>query len=105
MSILTEKRTWRREVLQPKAKQPRLTTEQIANVKRAVDFLTIRYGSPGALARAMGMSVRTMRYAPCGRHSVVRLAIGVAYVAGVKLDEITSGAWPRPGLCPMCGRG
>jgi hypothetical protein len=105
MSILTEKVTWRRE---PSAKQRQkrtretLTAAQQANVRRAISALRLRYGSAKVLAGMMGISAAAFWKARApSRQQSPRLALVVARVACVSVDDVLTGAWPA--VCQHCG--
>ena len=105
MAILTEKKTWRRE-LSPEAERiknlPRLTDQEKANVRRAIHFLRARYGTPSRLAEAMGITEANLeKLRSPSRPQTPRLAVIVARVAGVDVGDVISGAWPSE--CPTCG--
>jgi hypothetical protein len=104
MSILTKQKSWRREPM-PDLVGTSLTLDQQDNVRRAAAFLYARFRSWQALAKAMAMTEEGLRKALSKRRRItMRLAITFAYVAGVKVEQIASGEWPREGACPYCGR-
>lgn len=107
MSILRSKRTWKNPATeQRKLRKGALTPEQSDNVLRALRFLGKRYRTPAALAAALGVNVEAMwkARAPKRRKSA-RLALVVARVAGVGVDDVLAGKWPDGCECPHCGRG
>lgn len=106
MAILTERVTWRREA-SPKRARSGMTREAQANVMAALRVLCRRFGSWAALAEAMGTTKATLQTvrSPVGSRRIgAGLALRAARVAGVPVDDILTGAWPRPGACPCCGR-
>lgn len=106
MAILTKRETWRApKQLGPAKYTPDLSAEEHENVRRALHVLRRRFGSWAALAEAMGTKMKTVEHAG-GRHHKpsVAIALRVARLAGVPLEDVLSGAWPKPGACPMCGR-
>ena len=106
MGILYERKSWSKS-RPPNTTQRStdLTVEQQANAKATLRFLATRHGSARKLAEAMGAKVRTVRAALEVRGRVsAGLAVRVAKVAGVPLEDVLGGAWPPPGACPHCGR-
>ena len=106
MGILYERKSWSKS-RPPNTTQRStdLTVEQQANAKATLRFLATRHGSARQLAEAMGAKVRTVRAALEVRGRVsAGLAVRVAKVAGVPLEDVLGGAWPPPGACPHCGR-
>lgn len=104
MPVLTQRETWKR----PKTSArytPDLTPEEIDNVRRALKVLRTRFGGYAQLAEAMGAKVKTVETSVSRKSGPsVATALRAARVAGVPLEEILRGAWPKPGACPMCGR-
>jgi hypothetical protein len=82
-----------------------LTPEEYANVRLAIRFLRVRLGGAAKLATALRSKVKTIEKvcAVRGRPSAV-LAIRAARLAGVQVEDVLSGAWPKKGACPICGR-
>ena len=106
MTILTKREVWTRpRVIGPSRYTPDLTAEEQANVRRALQVLRRRFGSWAAVAEALHVKVETAKKGG-GTNSKpsVGLALRVTRVAGVPLEDILSGAWPKPGACPTCGR-
>jgi len=107
MAILREPTTWKKR---PRpADEPRhssdLTPNEQANVKKALAVLRIRFGSWAKVAAVMKSKVKTVEKAACssGKPSA-GLALRVARLAGAPMEDVLSGAWPKEGACPMCGR-
>ena len=105
MAILTERTSWKR-AKGPGRYTPDLTAEEIANARRALRVMLRRFGSWGAAADAMGAKAATLEAAVNERKGKpsVGLALRVARVVGVPLEDILAGTWPKEGACPMCGR-
>ena len=100
MSILEEKQTWRRPEAERRRPPNTLSQGQRDNVRRGLDSLRMRYGRSG-LAAQMGLTYNGMRKT-LKRPPTMRVAVLVAFVAGVSVDDMLSGAWPS--VCPTCGR-
>lgn len=106
MAILRERKTWKKE-RQPRAtdRLDRLTPEEEANVYAAMNVLRIRYGGMDGVAKAMGASKFAVQTAmQKGRRPTAGLALKAARLAGVPVEDVLTGAFPKPGACPMCGR-
>ena len=82
-----------------------LTPEERDNVRRAVRTLCRRYGSASALAVKLKAGRRSVERAmgPSGAPSM-SIVLRCARLAGVGVDDMLSGKWPKPGACPTCGR-
>jgi hypothetical protein len=106
MAILTAKTLWKRTRSSDKVRHSSdLTPEEQANVKTALHFLKVRLGGPKKLAEAMKALPATVKYAASKKGTVsAGIALRAARVAGVPLEDLLSGAWPRVGECPMCRR-
>ena len=105
MTILTERKVWRRE--RPKNTTKRstdLTPDEQENVRRALRFLRVRFGGWPNLAKAIDANWATLRDRTYGRTVSGGLALRVARAAGTSLEDVLSGAWPLAGACPHCGR-
>lgn len=108
MTILTERKVWKRAPVEREIRILGLTAEEQDNVRAAMRVLRIRHGSWAALAKALGMSFKTLKLAVSKRgyrRPTPGLALHVARLAGVPMEDVISGAFPKPGACPMCGRG
>jgi DNA-binding XRE family transcriptional regulator len=105
MTVLLARKVWRREALAMPARVPDLTEEERANVGRALRFLRVRAGGWAPLAKALGVSrENAVRAAsPKGKPSP-RIALRLAKLARVPLEDVLSGAWPPEGACAHCGR-
>lgn len=74
-----------------------LSAKEQANVKTAIAFLRARCGLK-PLTKALRFSRDTLR-APASP----TLAYRVAKLAGVPVDDVLTGKYPPPGVCPHCG--
>ena len=106
MTVLTTRVAWRKpKQLGTGARTPDLTPEERANVQAALRVLRQRLGGYAQLATALGVS--RVRLATVGSRNgkpSLSHALRAARLAGVPLEHVLSGAWPRPGSCPHCGR-
>ena len=97
MAILRERKVWRSS--KPRAKPYRLTEDEQAKVKLAMHVLRLRLGAWRHLAAEMGYTARAVEKAMETRGRVSGdMAVQVARLVGVSVDELLAGA------CPMCGR-
>lgn len=70
----------------------------------ALEFMIARAGSMQALAYKMGIDRTCVRRAVKGKPEPgIALALDVARVAGVTVDDVLTGRFPPPGSCPHCG--
>jgi DNA-binding XRE family transcriptional regulator len=106
MAVLLERVTWRKpRQLTAGAPTPDLTADEAANARRALRVLRTRHGGTRALADAIGVRVATVENGMKPRRKVsVGLALRLARLAGVPLEDVLSGMWPKAGSCPHCGR-
>jgi hypothetical protein len=112
MTILREKQSWKRDKPRRRDRLFVLTAEEEANVRAALRVLRIRYGGWAPLAEALGCKLKTLKNIAAResaskgyRHPTPGHALYVARLAGAPVEDVLSGAWPKPGSCPMCGRG
>ena len=106
MTILTTTKTWRKPATAlALATTPDLTSEEIAAVKRALRVLRVRLGGYAQLSAALGVKPKTLAGAGVRtRKPSVGLALRAARLAGVALEDLLAGRWPKEGACPHCGR-
>jgi CI repressor-like protein len=80
-------------------------TDGIRCARNALRFLRARMGGEANLASALKVSRKTLDTvcAKGGRPSA-GLVIRAARVAGASVEELLSGHFPAPGVCPYCGR-
>ena len=107
MAILKEKQTRGK----PKAERVTrninaLSLEECANVRRAIGVLRIRLGGLAAVATALGLRRNTVEHMASRQGKPgAGVALRVARLAQVTVEDVLSGAFPKPGSCPMCGLG
>ena len=105
MTILTKREVWRKPRPTDKTRRSSdLTPDEQANVRKALRFLAVRLGDWPKLAQAMKANQATVWAAGWKRGVSAGIAVRAARVAGVPVEEILSGRWPKPNACPMCGR-
>jgi hypothetical protein len=80
-----------------------LTKEEQANVRAALRFLHARCGTWLATAKALHAHVPTLRRVAKDRTVSPTMAVRVARFAGVGVDDVLTGKFPPPGMCPHCG--
>jgi hypothetical protein len=82
-----------------------LTAEEQGNVRAALRFLHLRFGTWKILAKALRFKLRRLSEAMGGREAIsAELVLRVARLAVVSFDDVTAGRYPAPGTCPHCGR-
>jgi len=75
-----------------------LTTEERAHVRAAAQFLRARCGGWREVAKALRFSTDTVK-----KRATPTLALRIARLAGVGVDDVLEGRFPAPGTCPHCG--
>jgi hypothetical protein len=105
MPILTAKQTWKRAPNQNSLKEKnRLLPVEEERVRCAMGALLIRYRSWVKVAVALKTDRTTVtRVLHIRKRATPAFALRVARLLGVPLGDVLSGAFPRPGQCPMCG--
>jgi hypothetical protein len=95
---------WKKEksakVLRPGA----LTPEEQECVRVAMRVLRVRFGSYAKIARMIGADTRnTARWGHAKGKPDARVALTVARLAGVPVDDVLQGRFPASDSCPFCG--
>lgn len=81
-----------------------LTAAEQANVLIALRYLRVKCGGWKTLADGLGFSRHTMRQVRLGEKNVSpTMAVRVAKLAGVGVDDVLMGRFPPTGTCPRCG--
>jgi hypothetical protein len=81
-----------------------LTTEEQKNVRDALRFLRTRTGGIAALAKGLRADPAYLRRVIAGNDPVsASVAVRVARLAGVGIDDMLAGDYPPAGTCPYCG--
>lgn len=109
MTILRERQVWRAKPIKqgkrPGARIDRLTPEQEDNVRAWLRVLRTRLGTWGRVGDELRISIKTVERVLAGtRRPTAGWLPRVAGVAGVRVDDVLSAPFPKPGSCPMCGR-
>ncbi len=106
VTILTTRKTWHgpRPANQTR-RSTDLTPDEQANVRRALRFLAKRHGDTSKLAKVMKAHRETVQRPARGGVVSAGIALRAARVAGVPLEDVLTGRWPKEGACPHCGRG
>lgn len=81
-----------------------LTPQEQDHVRGALNFLHRRCGTWVNASKVLGMKPLTLCHVG-GGHKVptVVLALRIARVAKVGVDDVLAGKFPSPGTCPACG--
>jgi DNA-binding XRE family transcriptional regulator len=105
MPILRERVRWERERPQNETRYSSdLTPAEKENVRAAIRFLAKRHGTYEKLAKAVGAKRKTLSSAALRGSVSAGIALRIARVAGVPLEDVLGGRWPVEGMCPHCGR-
>lgn len=80
-----------------------LTTAEQAHVRAALRFLRARCGGWDALARVLRFKARSLAKVGTGRTASASMAVRVARLAEVGIDDLLAGRYPPAGTCPHCG--
>jgi hypothetical protein len=81
-----------------------LTQDEQKNARAAIRFLAKRHGTYAKLAKAMGANLGTVRAATQRGIVSAGIALRVARVAGVSVEDVLGGRFPVAGACPLCGK-
>lgn len=105
--ILTERKTWKRAKPKPKlvTKLDALTPDEQANVLAAATKLRAQCGSWQDLADALLVNRVTLFRACTGiKPPCAGLALRLARLARVPMEDVLGGIFAKPGCCAMCGK-
>lgn len=82
-----------------------LTTVEQANVLVALRHLRVQIGGWKPLADGLGFSRHTLRHVRMAEKAVSpTMAVRVARLAGVGVDDVLTGKYPIAGVCRHCGK-
>ncbi len=105
MTILRGPKTWTKPRPADETRRSSdLTPEEQANVRKAIHVLRRRLVGYKALAKALQVNAATLRAYGGKLAPSAGVAIRVARLAGVPVDDVLAGRWPVEGACPHCGR-
>ena len=81
-----------------------LTNKEQKAVRTALRFLRLRVGAWGPLAKALRYEWDSIQKVATGKRGVTpALALRVARLAGVTMDDLIAGRWLSARVCPHCG--
>jgi hypothetical protein len=83
-----------------------LTNKEQKAVRTALRFLRLRVGAWEPLAKALRHKWDSIQKVATGKRAVtlaLALALRVTRFAGVPVDELLTGWWLSPRVCPQCG--
>jgi hypothetical protein len=81
-----------------------LTSDEQAHVRAALQFLRARCGGWEQVAKALRFKATTLGHVARSRKTAsVSLALRIARLASVGVDDVLTGRFPAPGTCPNCG--
>lgn len=81
-----------------------LTDREQTHVRTALKFLRTRTGTWGVTAKALRFNPTSLVSVATGhRAPSPTLAVRIAKLAKVGVDDVLTGRFPAPGTCPHCG--
>lgn len=80
-----------------------LTTQEEAHVRGALHFLRLRFGGWASLAKVLRFNEITLKHVANGKTVSASMAVRVAKLVNVGVDDLLAGKFPSPGTCPYCG--
>lgn len=81
-----------------------LTAKEQKAVRTALRFLRLRVGAWKPLAKTLRYEMDSIQKVATGKKTVTpALALRVARLAGVPMDELLAGRWLSARVCPHCG--
>jgi hypothetical protein len=81
-----------------------LTAKEQRAVRTALRFLRLRVGAWAPLAKTLRYEWDSIQKVATGKRGVTpALALRVARLAGVPMDELLAGQWLSARVCPHCG--
>jgi hypothetical protein len=80
-----------------------LTATEQTNVRTALRFLRARCGGWQPLARALRFKATYLAKVGTERVPSASMALRIARLAQVGVDELLAGKYPPAGTCPHCG--
>jgi len=81
-----------------------LSLEQQEHVINALYFLRVKFESWRPIAKLLHFEEASLADVRAKRRSVsANLAFRLAKLLGIGVDDLLTGKWPEPGMCPRCG--
>jgi hypothetical protein len=80
-----------------------LSTQEQAHVRAALRFLRVRCGGWALLGKALRFKRTSLSKVSRGYSVSASLAVRVARLARVGVDDLLGGKFPPAGTCPHCG--
>lgn len=80
-----------------------LTPAEQAHVRAALRFLRARCGGWKPLAQALRFKANSLAKVGSGRVASASMALRIARLAEIGVDELLGGKYPPAGTCPHCG--
>jgi hypothetical protein len=80
-----------------------LTPAEQDNVRKALRFLHARCGGWVPLAKVLRADKQSVARVAGGKPVTASLAVRVAKLATVGVDDVLGGKYPPAGCCPHCG--
>lgn len=70
----------------------------------ALCFLRVKFESWKPIAKLLHFEEASLADVRAKRRSVsANLAVRLARILGIGIDDLLAGNWPEPGMCPRCG--
>jgi hypothetical protein len=80
-----------------------LTKDEQAHVRAALQYLSARAGTWDAVSALLHANADALRQARAGRSVGAALAVRIARIAHVGVDDVLTGRFPGRGFCANCG--
>lgn len=80
-----------------------LTSEEQTHVRAALRFLRARCGGWRNVCKALRVAKSSMARITGGGTVTASVAVRVARLVKVGVDDVLTGRFPPPGTCPHCG--
>ena len=83
-----------------------LRVEEQQRVRVALRYLRVRFGGWASLTKALKFKGSTLgNVANAHKQVSASMAVRVARLVNVGVDQLLAGAFPPAGSCPLCGHG
>lgn len=81
-----------------------LTLEEQEHVRNAIILVRLQFGGWKALAQVLHFDAPTLIHVAKERRAVTAsMAVRLARLLGVGIDDLLAGKYPGDGACPRCG--